>query len=411
MRFPQILALCLAPGTALAQSLPPLSIEEAVSQAIRNNPRISASIRHVRASTEGVRAARALANPQVALTPAITSAGSDEEVLIQQPLEINGARAARAAAAGAKVGQAEAEAMTTLRDVVLAVKSSYYHLVRARERQALSRDLLQSAEEFHRGAVRQVELGARAGIDQTHAAIEVARSRQQLSLAQAEVSVAVAALNTAMGRSPTEPVGALTPFPPPAQSLDPEQAMRRALDARSELAADAALAAEARAEVNLARAQGRPDIAPQLRAERVTRGVAGVGIGLAITLSLLDHGSHRHRIQQAEETARARLDAATATRNRIQQEAAQSVARVQAADSVVRSFNEGLLDQARRLLEASRIGFQAGATNILAVLEAQRSYRAVNMEYIDALGALAQAHVELERATASAPVQLPRLPK
>jgi cobalt-zinc-cadmium efflux system outer membrane protein len=411
LRFPQLLVLCLAPGAALAQQPPPLSIEEAVAQAVKNNPRISASVRHVTAAREGVRAARALANPQVAFTPALISAGSDEEVLIQQPLEINGARTARSGVSSARASQAEAEAMTTLRDVVLAVKSSYYQVVSARERQALARDLLQSAEEFHRAAARQVELGSRAGIDQTHAAIEVARARQQLSQAEAEVSVALASLNTAMGRAVAEPVGDLTPFQPRAQALDREQAFRQALDARSELGMNAALVAEAQAEANLARAEGRPDIAPQVRAERVTRGVEGVGIGLAVTLPFLDHGSRRHRIRQAEETARARMDSAAATRSRIQQEVAQAVARVQAADSVARSFREGLLDQARRLLEASRVGFQAGASNILAVLEAQRSYRAVNMQYIDAVAALAQAHVELERATASAPVQLPRLSK
>jgi cobalt-zinc-cadmium efflux system outer membrane protein len=272
----------------------------------------------------------------------------------------------------------------------------------------LARDLLQNAEQFDRAAARQVELGARAGIDQTHATIEVARSRQQVAQAEAEVAVALAGLNTSMGRNPTEAVGEVSPFKASAQPIDREQAIKTALDARSEVAEDAALVSEARAEANLARAEGRPDIAPQFRAERITRGVEGVGVGLAITLPLLDHGSRRSRIRQAEETARAQLDRSNATRNQIRQEVTQAIARAQAAEAVVKSYQEGLLDQARRLLDASRVGFQAGATNILALLEAQRSYRAVNAEHINALAALALAHVELERAMGTAPVQLPR---
>src|SRR5207245_1522772 len=45
----------------------------------------------------------------------------------------------------------------------------------------------------------------------------------------------------------------------------------------------------------------------------------------------------------------------------------------------------GVLDQARRLVEASRTGFQAGQTSLIAVLEAQRTYRSVLAEYTNAL--------------------------
>jgi len=411
LRCPLLLALCLAAGPVPAQPAQPLTVEDAVSQALKLSPRVAGALRQVSAAREAVRGARALANPQIVLAPALTAAGSDEEVLVQQPLEVNGARGARAAVALARLRRTEAEALKTLREVVFAVKSSYYELARARGRLSLARDLLEDAVQIDQAAARQVEIGARAGIDRTQTAIEVARARQQAARAEGEAAAALAALNAAMGRGPGEPVGELIPFTPPPKPSDLEQAIRTALEARSETAEDAALVAEARAEAELARAEGRPDIAPQFRAERITRGVEGVGVGLAITLPLLDHGSRRSRVRQAEETERALLDRASATRNQIRQEAAQAFARLRAAESVAGSFQEGLLDQARRLLDASRVGFQAGATSILALLEAQRSYRAVNMEHIDALAALAQAHVELERALGTAPGQLPRRPK
>jgi len=58
-----------------------------------------------------------------------------------------------------------------------------------------------------------------------------------------------------------------------------------------------------------------------------------------------------------------------------------------------------VLDQARRLLEASRTGVQAGQTSVLALLDAQRTWRAVQIEYADALADRAVAAAALERAT------------
>jgi Outer membrane efflux protein len=136
----------------------------------------------------------------------------------------------------------------------------------------------------------------------------------------------------------------------------------------------------------LARAQGRPDLAPQFRAGSVTRGFGDSGIGIGISLPLFDYGSRRHRIRQAEESARAQEARIAATRRQVRQEVEQALARLQAADAVVRDQG-GVLEGARRLLEASRTGFQAGATSVIAILEAQRTYRSVLTDYTNALAA------------------------
>ena len=77
---------------------------------------------------------------------------------------------------------------------------------------------------------------------------------------------------------------------------------------------------------------------------------------------------------------------------------------------VVREYQGGLLDQARRLLEGSLRALQIGAAgaSILTALEAQRTYRAVLTDYTNALTEHAQAQAELERAIAAVPAD--RLP-
>jgi cobalt-zinc-cadmium efflux system outer membrane protein len=159
-------------------SPPSLSIDDAVRLAIRQNPRVSAAAREVVAARAGVRSARALANPDLVFTPAITPGGSDEELLLSQPLELNGTRSARTGIASAQLRQAQAEATVELRSLVFDTKTAYQDLARARERQALALEVLQIAEEFDRITRRQVEIGTRPGIDQTQTEIEVVRARQ-----------------------------------------------------------------------------------------------------------------------------------------------------------------------------------------------------------------------------------------
>jgi outer membrane protein, heavy metal efflux system len=407
VRTISFLALLLIPGAALAEkSAPLLTVDEAVALAIKQNPRLSAAAREVVVARSGVGSARTLTNPELIFTPGITGGGSDQELLLSQPLELNGTRAARTGIASAQLRQARAEAVVELRSLVFETKSAYYELARTQELRTLALDALRTAEEFDRITRRQVEVGTRPGIDQTQTGIEVTRARQQVTLAESEVAVAQAALNTLMGRPSAEPIGALPPLTISAETVDTETAFRQALSARAEITADEARRDAVRQEARLVRAQGRPDLAPQFRATSVTRGLQEAGVGIGVLLPFPDYGSRRHRIRQAEEAARAQEDRIAATRSRVQQEVEQALARRRAAEVVIRDYQQGVLDQARRLLEASRIGFQAGQTSIVAVLEAQRTYRAVVSEYTDALAAYAQARAELERATGAVPADL-----
>jgi cobalt-zinc-cadmium efflux system outer membrane protein len=253
----------MAPGPAPTQPSPaPLTVDEAVARAIRQNPRLSAAAREVAAARSGVRSARALANPALTFTPALSPGGADEELLLQQPLELNGTRAARTGVASAQLRATQAEAVVALRGLVFETKSAYYELGRAQELRALARDVLQTAEEFDRITRRQAELGSRPGIDQTQTGIEVTRARQQVTLAESQVVVAQTALNTLMGRPPEEPIGPLPPLTMAATPVDRQAIVQQALAARAEVAAEEATRDALRQEARLSRAQGRPDLAP-----------------------------------------------------------------------------------------------------------------------------------------------------
>jgi cobalt-zinc-cadmium efflux system outer membrane protein len=400
----------------------PLTLAESVQIAIRNHPSLTAAAHDVEAAAAGVRSARALTNPSFIVAPALTSvSGSSDELLFQQPLEVNGTRIARGAVAEAELRTTRARAAVSLRDVVFAAKSAYFELARARERAAVARDALAIVREFDRIARRQVEEGARPGIDLAQTGLEVARAMREVTLADGRMTTATATLNTAIGRDPSTPVGALTPLSGATVSPlagtagadDDEAALqRRALASRAEIEAEESMRERFLQEARLARAEGVPDLAPQFRIGSFTRGLPpadsgdGAGIGVTITLPLFDYGSRRERVHQAETSAAAQEARIAAVRNDVRGDVIQSLARRRAAETIVRAYEGGVLDQARRLLEGSRIGFREGRTSVVALFEAQRSFRAIQTEYVDALVDAAVAHAELERAVGTVPPSL-----
>jgi len=396
-----------APTTAV-------TVDEAIALALRNNPRLAAALGDLSAARAGVRSAAALTNPSLTFTPALTPGGADEELLFQQPLELNGTRSARTGVARAQLRRTDALAVTELRALVFDTRTAYVELSRAQDLLGIARQVLTTAEELHHGVLRQAEEGLRPGIDQTQTAIEVTRARQQFTLAERQVAVARAALNTLLARPPSEPIVAISLTPavnaprPEPQPPDREALLAQALEARAEIQGEEAEQEQFRQEARLARAQGRPDLAPQLRGGGLTRGVTDTGIGLGITLPFIDYGSRRNRIRQAEEAARAQAARVVVARNQVRQEVEQAVARLVAEEAVVRDYETGVLTQARQLLQASRRALQLGApgASILSALEAQRTYRGVLTEYTNALASVALSRAELERATGSVPAQI-----
>ena len=389
----------------VVQEATPITLAEAVRLAVESNPRLMAVVRDVAAAERGVAGSKALTNPDVLLTPGIPRVGSDEELLIRQPLEINGTRSARTGIANARLRAARAEAIIELRDLVYQTKTAYLDLARAQERRSLAQDLLRGTQELDENAQRQVELGSRPGVERTQTAIEVTRARQQATLAAAEYAGALSQLNTLLGRAPMKAI-ALPALEVVAQPVDEEAVTQQALAMRAELALAEANRDVFRQEARLARAEGRIDIAPQVRAESLTRQPREIGIGLGVSIPLFDHGSRRNRIRQAEESAKAQEQRLLAAQNQTRLEVAQAVARLRAAESIIADYRSGLLEESRRLLEARRTGFRLGQTDIVSLLEAQRTYRAVQAEYIDALVTHGQAKAQLERASGAVPESL-----
>ncbi|HEY3330976.1 MAG TPA: TolC family protein [Capsulimonadaceae bacterium] len=399
------LALVCAVDIPIAHAQGSFTVDQAVELAIKQNHRLRAATSDSLAARAAVTSAKAAANPEIVFVPAITGpAGSDTELLIQQPLEINGARSARTRVAEAQRAAVDAAGGVELRSLVLRVKSAYYELLRARNGVDVARTQLGSAREFDQLTRKQVEAGARPGIDQIQTGIEVARAHQVVFAAERRQSTLEADLNTLMGRDPGATIAALTVVTVPQAPSPVKALLAQALASRPEIAVEAANRDMFLAQGQQARAEGRIDIVPQFRVGRVTGGkVEDAGIGVGISLPLFDFGSRRGRVSQAAHSAQAQSERIAAVSAETERDVILAAHRLETALAEIASYQSGILDSTKQLLDASRTGFREGRTSIIAVLEAQRVNGAVQTGYSDALvdAALAQAQLEFATGTIS----------
>lgn len=385
-----------------------LTADGAVMLAARQNLGVLSALREVAAARSGVRSASALSPPIFTVGPALQTGGTTDGFLFQQPLELNGTRDARAGVARAQFRLTQAQALVQLQALVYATRLNFYTLAQAQERLRLAQDLRKITEQFDAIARTQVALGARPGIERRQTAIEVARARAQEAQAFGQEQEARAALNAFLGRAALDPIetrmGADEAGQQPPSS-DVVLAQRRALAVRGEIAAAEATRDIPQAQARLNRAQGRPDIAPSFRISQITPTYMDAGLGVVVTIPL-DYGTRRNQIRQQEQTAQADAARVTGTQAQVRSEVVQAAARLSAAQEALRGYDGSLLAEAKAVLEDAQFGFRAGATTIIAVLEAQRTYRAILSERLDALTQAALAQAELDRAVGVVPPAL-----
>jgi len=379
-----------------AQEVPPLSLQAAISIALENRPVVQAAQCEVTAAAAAARAARVLPNPLIVITPTlIGETGADQTLFMAQPLETNGVKQARSRIAAGKMRVAMAGAVVTRRDVVRNVKTAYWSAVQACALQAFDADNVQLTETLVKAAERQVELGNAPAAQAMKAEMELARMRQQLVRAKAAVSQADATLNTVMGRPPATPLNlsdALT-FTPLA--LQEDLLLKCGLAQRPEMAQAGAGIDVAHSEVEMARTLRRPDLALQfIQGDEFGSG----GVGLAITIPLIDWGYAKAERARAEANVCVAEKRLEETRNAVRLDISLALISARSAEAQVREYREQILTPAEKLSQMALLGYQEGATSYLEVLEARRTLRAVNTEYLTALGDYQKALAQLEWA-------------
>jgi outer membrane protein TolC len=327
-----------------------ITLTDALQRVAQNHPLARAMALELEATRWRGRAEAAFAPMSVYLAPMISDGGSGEELIVQQPLELNGGQRARAALSHAR-----------------------YQLHRAETQSALNELLTQTAEAFVDAYAYQRRLEAVAHYVQTLDALQprvAVHAPRETALARAVEfgeahRRALYRLNALLQRPLDAPLVLL-----PVQAVPDTPAADDAVDA------DAAQLALLQAELRLMRAQLLPDVVLQARVEKFAGNSTRPAYALVLVFPLIDYGARRAEIRaqqlriQAQEL---RIEAA-----RLQAQAEQ-----RAAEDAYHTARAQLMQAQQRVEMLTAARAQTVASDARALEHATDLWRA-RMELIDA---------------------------
>jgi cobalt-zinc-cadmium efflux system outer membrane protein len=151
----------------------------------------------------------------------------------------------------------------------------------------------------------------------------------------------------------------------------------------------------AQSQVSLAQANGKKDVTVQVNYTHVAE-MSTASIFGNIQLPLFDRNQGeiartRYALAQSQELASEQSSIALT-------DVANAYAAVRANDDVVNLYQSGYLKQARDSRDISQYGYQHGAASLLDFLDAERSYRATELAYRQALASYMVALEQLRQA-------------
>lgn len=115
-------------------------------------------------------------------------------------------------------------------------------------------------------------------------------------------------------------------------------------------------------------------------------GTNQLGVGVAFELGVNDH--NQGNIAKADVAVHQAEEAEAATRFLVLTDVTSAFAAFQASTKIVKLYESGYLDQARQSRDITTFAFQRGASSLLSVLDAERTYRDVQLNYRQAVAAL-----------------------
>ena len=233
-------AVAQAPSLAGSQdSLRPISLDEAVDLARRNNPAAVQARGQTQTTSSAVRSAYGAFLPSLSgsmrqqkqggqrfdpLRGPVAQPGSAWQYSMgfSSSLELfdGGRRFAELRAARADVDAAEANEVTQSFSIAFQVKREYSNILAARESESAARAQLEQAEAQLAAAVARVRAGAATMSDSLRSLIQVGNARLALMTAQNNVRVASASLTRLVG----------TPFTVTANPADTAELLLAAVD-------------------------------------------------------------------------------------------------------------------------------------------------------------------------------------
>ncbi|OLC39823.1 MAG: hypothetical protein AUH81_00300 [Candidatus Rokubacteria bacterium 13_1_40CM_4_69_5] len=403
-------AACVAFGCLLLPAAKPaqaqerlrvLSLEEALTVALRENPTLRAKTFELQATRAQEITAGVRPNPTASYTAEKFGSSSqtflEHTATVGQTIETGGKRRRRLDSARAATRVAGYELDDTRRQVLFQAKKSFTDVLVAQATLGLAEQNLRTLDEVERIQRFRAERGDISELELTRIQVQRFAFERDAADARQAITVGKIALRSVVGASAIaedfEVVGDLAFGDVP---VNREELYRLALARRPDLRAADAARDKARADINLARANAWWDVTPQVEYKRTDANEQTFGFGISVPIRIFDRNQG--------EIARTRAEAERVDAQR-EAVATQALSEVDTAISTVLLQRERItvlrdtyLPKAERARQTVEFAYRRGGVSLLDFLDAQRTYRETALEHVRALGNYWGALYQLEAA-------------
>jgi cobalt-zinc-cadmium efflux system outer membrane protein len=395
------LILC-ALGPMSAQAERTITLDDAIALAQERNPGVTVNLGREEAARAGIVTARQFPNPSVDANAGPQRPRNDSGALsgtawgvgVAQPIEYPSVREARRRTAEANLGSVEAGSAAFRAQLLALVRGNFYEVLQRQEQLVIADEDLKLLEEIRDRVGLRARLGESPRLDLVRTETEVLNAQRARDAAAVRVTQAKLALANLIGIAPDEPFAVQGTLM--SEAALPQLQRLRDEVTRQNPQIQQALAEQERARNRLQLERDLRLPAPTLQAgyvqepdKEVTR------FGLSLPLPLFN----QRQGQIAEALAEVKVaDAQLRARElALARELDAAYGRLLVARQQVETFEGGLLERAQRTLEAAEAAYRFGERGIIEYLDAQRTYRAVRQDYLNARYELAYSVIEIER--------------
>jgi cobalt-zinc-cadmium efflux system outer membrane protein len=426
-----------------------LTMEQAVALALQRNRDVIAARLEIEAAKIDIVAARLRPNPTVEYSvgnlvlghgnpqpPARVDPGFLDQpvqnVGLSAIIDVWSKRTARVRAASQGVELRRLLVEDALREIVYGVRSAFATAGRAAAERELAREVAARYAETVRISQARFRAGDMSEAELRKIELEGLKYGNQVIDAELQAELERGHLVAILGFAPDAPLPEVDPRDGLARpSVDLPALTREALAHRPDLRATVVAGALASAQLSAAEREAYPDVAVGVNYTHDSFTISGdnpntLGLSVSVPLPIFDRNQagRRHaeldlrRAQNDSERLRIRVehDVAEAVRRTVRAEklllafegpavraaaggsAATAATAATSATGATAATAGGMLGRADTALRVAERSYQSGATSLLELLEAQRTYLETRAQYLTAVHDFRQAKVDLIHA-------------